>query len=131
MENAEYLSYSSTLQKWINTNITESNVTKLVNDLASCEKLANENNSNGYCGLNNGLINVVDIPNFLESLITTLTLDLSNKADLISDYLKSSEIPLSIPLTIDSVTTSNNILNLTTDNISQGMINKYMTLPKL
>ena len=39
LQNAQYLSYSSTLQKWINTNITESNVTNLVNDLAACEKL--------------------------------------------------------------------------------------------
>ena len=30
LQNAQYLSYSSTLQKWINTNITESNVTNLV-----------------------------------------------------------------------------------------------------
>ena len=55
LQNAQYLSYSSTLQKWINTNITESNVTNLVNDLASYEKLVNKNTSNGYCGLNNGL----------------------------------------------------------------------------
>ena len=39
LRNAQYLSYSSTLQKWINTNITESNVTNLVNDLLSCEKI--------------------------------------------------------------------------------------------
>ena len=38
LQNKQYLSYSSTLQKWINTNITESNVTNLVNDLLSCEK---------------------------------------------------------------------------------------------
>ena len=37
LQNAQYLSYSSTLQKWINTNITESNVTNLVSYLASCE----------------------------------------------------------------------------------------------
>ena len=49
LENAQYLSYSSTLQKWINTNISESNVTNLVNDLASCEKLSNKNTSNGHC----------------------------------------------------------------------------------
>ena len=42
LQNAQYLSYSSTLQKWINTNITESNVTNLINDLASCEKLTNK-----------------------------------------------------------------------------------------
>ena len=39
---AQCLSYSSTSQKWINTNITESNVTNLVNDLVSCEKLINK-----------------------------------------------------------------------------------------
>ena len=32
LQNAQYLSYSSTSQKWINTNITESSVTNLVND---------------------------------------------------------------------------------------------------
>ena len=46
-------------------------------------------------------------------------------------YIKSSEIPLSIPLKINSVTTPNIILCLTTDNIPQGTINKYMTLPIL
>ena len=51
LKNAQYLSYSSTLQKWIKTNITESNVTNLVNNLSLCEKLANKNTSNGYCGL--------------------------------------------------------------------------------
>jgi hypothetical protein len=131
LQNAQYLSYSSTLQKWINTNISESNVTNLVNDLSLCEKLSNKNTSNGYCGLNNGLINVVNIPNLPESLIINLTSDLLNKADLISGYLKSSEIPLSVPLTINTVTTTNNIINLTTDNITQGTINKYMTLPIL
>ena len=74
------------------------------------------------------MINIVNIPNLPESLITKLPLDLSNKAHLISGYSKSSEIPLSIPLTISSVTTSNNFWNLITDNISQGTINKYMTL---
>ena len=62
-------------------------------------------------------------------MIINLTSDLSNKADLISGYLKSSEIPLSVPLTINSVTTSNNILNLTTDNIPQGNTNKYAVYP--
>ena len=76
LQNAQYLSYSSTLQKWINTNITESNVTNLVNDLLSCEKIINKNTSNGYCGLNNGLINVVNIPNLPESWIINLTSDL-------------------------------------------------------
>ena len=38
LQNAQYLSNSSTSQKLINTNITESNVTNLVNDLASSEK---------------------------------------------------------------------------------------------
>ena len=53
-------------------------------------KLTSKNTSNGYCGLNNGLINTVNIPNLPESLITKLTLDLSNKAHLISGYSKSS-----------------------------------------
>ena len=131
LQNNQFLTYNSTNQKWINTNITESNVTNLVNDLLSCEKLSNKNTSNGYCGLNNGLINVVNISNLPESLIIHLTSDLLNKADLISGYLKSSEIPLSVPLTINTVTTTNNIINLTTDNITQGTINKYMTLPIL
>ena len=107
------------------------NVSNLVNDLASCEKLVNKNTSNGYCGLNNGLINVTNIPNLPESVIINLTSDLLNKADLISGYLKSSEIPLSVPLNINYVTTSNNIINLTTDIIIQGTINKYMALPIL
>ena len=58
-------------------------------------------------------------------MIINLTSDLLNKADLISGYLKSSEIPLSVPLTTNSVTTLNNIINLATDNIIQGTINKY------
>ena len=87
LQNAQYLSYSSTLQKWLNTNITESNVTKLVNYLAACEKVTNKNSINGCCGLINGFINIVNIPNVPESLITNLTSDLSNKADLVSGYL--------------------------------------------
>ena len=81
--------------------------------------------------ITNTLIPVVNVPNLPESLITNLTSDLSNKADLVSGYLKSSEIPLSIPLSIHTVNTSNNIINLTTDNIPQGTTNKYMTLPIL
>ena len=96
LQNTQYLSYSSTLQKWININITESNVTNLVNDLASCEKLTNKNTNNGYCGLNDGLINIVNIPNLPEPMKINSTSHLSNKADLISGYLKSSGIPLSI-----------------------------------
>ena len=65
----------------------------------------------------------------LESNVTNLTNDLNNKADLVSGYLKSSEIPLSIPLNINSVTTSNNILSLTTYNIPQGTINNYAVYP--
>ena len=45
-------------------------------------------------GLISGFINIVNIPNLPESLITNLTSDLLNKADLVSGYLKSSEIPL-------------------------------------
>ena len=82
LQNEQYLSYSSTLQKWLNTNITESNVTNLLNDLAACEKVTNKNSINGYCGLINGFINIVDIPNLPESLITNRTSDLSNKTDL-------------------------------------------------
>ena len=130
LQNAQYLSYSSTLQKWINTNITESNVTNLVNDLLGCEKITNKNASNGYCGLDiNTLIPVVNVPNLPESLIINLTNDLNNKADLVSGYLKSSEIPLSVPLTINTVNTSNNIINITTDNIPQGATNKYAIYP--
>ena len=110
---------------WINTNINESNVSNLVNDLASCEKTVDKNSTNGYCGLNNGLINIVNIPNLPESLMTNLTADLSNKTDIVSGYLKSSEIPLSVPLTINSLSTSNNISNLTTDKIPQGNTNNY------
>ena len=65
----------------------------------------------------------------LESNVTNLTNDLNNKADLVSGYLKSSEIPLSVPLTINSLSTSNNILNLTTDNIPQGNTNNYAVYP--
>ena len=61
--------------------------------------------------------------------MTNLTSDLSNKADLVSGYLKSSEIPLTVPLTINSLSTSNNILNLTTDNIPQGDTNNYAVYP--
>ena len=120
LQNAQYLSCSSILQKWLNTNITESNVTNLVNDLAACEKLTNINSINGYCGL----INIVNIPNLPESLITNLTSDLSNEDDLgsASIYLKSSEIPLTVPLTVNSSSILSNILNLTTDNIPQGII---------
>ena len=65
----------------------------------------------------------------LESNVTNLTNDLNNKADLVSGYLKSSEIPLIVPLTINSLSTSNNILNLTTDNIPQGSTNNYAVYP--
>ena len=95
------------------------------------QKSVNKNVANGYCPLDsNSLIPVNKIPSDIpENNITNLTNDLLNKADLISGYLKTSEIPLSVPLTINSLTTSNNIINLTTDNIPQGTINKYMTLP--
>ena len=38
---------------WVNSNlsISESNVTNLVSDLASCEKTANKNQPSGYAGL--------------------------------------------------------------------------------
>ena len=65
----------------------------------------------------------------LESNVTNLTNDLNNKADLVSGFLKPSEIPLSVPLSINYVTTSNNILNLTTDNIPQGNTNNYAVYP--
>ena len=92
-------------------------------------QVTNKNSINGYCGLINGFINIVNIPNLPESLITNLTADLSNKTDIVSGYLKSSEIPLSVPLTINSLSTSNNILKLTTDNIPQGITNNYAVYP--
>ena len=38
LQNNQFLSYNSSNQMWVNTNINESNVSNLVNDLASCEK---------------------------------------------------------------------------------------------
>ena len=102
----------------------------MTTDLYNCEKVANKGVSNGYCGLDtNSLVPLINIPNLSESQINNLTNDLSNKADLVSGCLKSSEIPLNVPLTIYTVTTSNNTINITSDNITQGIINKYMTLP--
>jgi len=131
LQNSQFLSYNTTSKMWNNSNISESNVTNLVSDLLSCEKSVNKNVANGYCPLDsNSLIPVNKIPSDIpENNITNLTNDLLNKADLISGYLKTSEIPLSVPLTINSLTTSNNIINLTTDNISQGTINKYAVYP--
>ena len=65
----------------------------------------------------------------LESNVTNLTNDLNNKADLVFGYLKSSEVPLTVPLTITSLLTSNKILNITTDNIPQGNTNNYAVYP--
>ena len=87
MQSNQLLSYNSTNKKWVNTNINESNVSNLVNDLASCEKTGNKNTTNGYCRLKNGFVNIVNIPNLPESMIINLTSDLSNKADLVSGYL--------------------------------------------
>ena len=39
LQNNQFLSYNSANKMWINTNINKSNVSNLVNDLASCEKL--------------------------------------------------------------------------------------------
>ena len=75
LNNSQVLTYNSTSTKWSNSNINESHVTNLTNDL-------------------------------------------NNISDLVSGYFKISEIPL----TINSVSTSNSILNLTTDNITQGTI---------
>ena len=75
------------------------------------------------------LQNIVNIANLPESLITNLTSDLLNKADLVSGYLKSSEIPLTVPLVINSVTSSNNILSFTIDNIPQCITNNYAVYP--
>ena len=86
LQNNQFLSYNSTNQMWVNTNINESNVSNLVNDLASCEKTVNKKTTNGYCGLYNGLINIINIPNLPETRIMNLTSDLSNKAELISGY---------------------------------------------
>ena len=85
--------------------------------------------TNSLIIINICLINVVNVPNSPESLITNLTSDLSNKADLISGYLKSSENPMTVPLTINSLSTSNNIFTLTTDNMPQGNTNKYAVYP--
>ena len=65
----------------------------------------------------------------LESNVPNLTNDLNNKADLVSGYLKSSEIPLTVSLTINSWSTSKKKLNLTTDNIPQGNTNNYAVYP--
>ena len=64
-----------------------------------------------------------------ESSVTNLNNDLNNKADFVSGYLKNSEISLSVPLTINSLSTSNNNITLTTDNISKGTVNKYAVYP--
>ena len=79
LQNNQFLSYTSTNKMCINTNINVSNVSNLVNDSASCEKLVNKNTSNGYCGLHNGLINIINIPNLPESTIINLTSDLQTK----------------------------------------------------
>ena len=46
-----------------------------IDNTPSQNKIINKNTINGYCGLNNGLINVVNIPNLPESLIINLTSD--------------------------------------------------------
>ena len=94
------------------------------------KKIANKGIANGYCGLDtNSLVPVANIPNIAESQINNLNTDLNNKADLINGYLRSSEIPLNIPLTINALTTNNNNIMITTDIISQGTVNKHAVYP--
>ena len=75
------------------------------------------------------IISVVNISNLSEPQTSILNNDSNNKADRINGYLNNSEIPLNIPLTINSLTTSNNNIPLTNDNIRQRTVTKYMTLP--
>ena len=133
-------------------NLYESQINNLSNDLSNRADLFNGylTNSeiplsipltiNGQSASNNsinlttdnitqGIINKYMTSPISESSVTNLTTDLSNKGDLVAGYLKSSEIPLSIPLTINTLTTSNNNITLTTDNISQGTVNKYAVYP--
>ena len=132
--------------------ISESSVTNLTNDFNNKADLINgylKNSEiplsipltiNGQSASNNninlttdnitqGIINKYMALQISESSVTNLTTDLSNKADLVAGYLKSSEIPLSIPLTINTLSTSNNNITLTTDNIDQGTVNKYAVYP--
>ena len=46
LQNNHFLSYNSTNQMGVNTNINESNVSNLVNDLSLCEKTVNKNTTN-------------------------------------------------------------------------------------
>ena len=64
-----------------------------------------------------GTINEYMILPILESNATNLTNDLNYKADIVSGYLETSEIPLSVLLIINSLTISKNIISLSTDNI--------------
>ena len=65
-----------------------------VSDLLYCEKKT----ADGYCGLDtNSLISTSNIPNLSESQINNLNNDLNNITNLVSGYLKNSEIPLSVP----------------------------------
>ena len=89
LNNSQVLTYNSISTKWINSNITESQITNLTTDLSNCEKIANKGIANGYCGVDtNSLISVSNIPNLSESQINNLNNDLNNKADLINGYLK-------------------------------------------
>ena len=85
LNNVQVLTYNSISTKWINSNISESQITNLTTYLSNCEKNANKGISNGYCGLDtNSLISVSNIPNLPESQINNLSNGLSNKADLVS-----------------------------------------------
>ena len=89
LNNAQVLTYDSIAFKWINSNITESQITNLTTDLSSCEKISNKGIYNGYCGIDtNTLISVSNIPNLSESQINNLNNDLNNKANINHGYLK-------------------------------------------
>ena len=128
LNNAQVLTYNSISTKWSKSNTNEPHITNLTSDLSNCVKLANKGIS--YCGLgSNGLIPVVNISNLSEPQTSILNNDLNNKADRINGYSNNSKITLNIPLTINSLTTSNNYIPLTNGNTRQGTVNKYMTLP--
>ena len=121
-------------------NIAESKVVNLVTDLAACEKTANKGVASGYASLDSSsLVPVANIPNITESMVTglvsnlgtintnistlngnisTINTALTAKADLVGGVLQTSEIPTSVPLTINAKTTSNNTITLATTDIA-------------
>ena len=42
LNNSQVLTYSSTSTKWINSNITESQITNLTTELSNCDKITNK-----------------------------------------------------------------------------------------